>query len=474
MANNSKPYASNFIPKKIAIYKVDQEDGEPYANLIGMASHFQYFEDIFTPTYAATLVVVDNAVNLISEMPIQGFEKVVIEVEDITEETYTYNFRVWTVGNRTDGERRQVYTLGLVSEEALINEGIRVNTIIKGETSQQVSKLLREKLNVPADNIDVETSVNYIKMLPTKKTPFAVIKSLQTKTISSSAELSSSGSSSPSTGSRASSDVGIGSKKASGTAGYLFYQTRKGFVFKSVDSLSSSDNGEFGGSPPVGENFIWSPGKTDYESTYKIQEIVFNQEIDMITKLRDGSYSSIVCFFNINTGKYEEYVYSLKDTWSKMVHMGSQTKLPYGQSKLCEYPSRVMSTIVNHENWYSGSGIASNEDRDGSDSPSEYPDLQKKYVSQSISRLGIMFNQKLTISLTGHLELVAGDKIEVRIPNQSYEELRNKEVWDPEHSGTYLIKKLNHQFDIQGKNVYTVLELIRDSFGIKNKESKVK
>ena len=465
MANNSKPYASNFIPKKIAIYKVDQEDGEPYANLIGMASHFQYFEDIFTPTYAATLVVVDNAVNLISEMPIQGFEKVVIEVEDITEETYTYNFRVWTVGNRTDGDRRQVYTLGLVSEEALINEGIRVNTILKGETSQQVSKLLREKLNVPADNIDVETSVNYIKMLPTKKTPFAVIKSLQTKTISSSAELSSSGSSSPSTGSRASSDVGIGSKKASGTAGYLFYQTRKGFVFKSVDSLSSSDNGEFGGSPPVGENFTWSPGKTDYESTYKIQEIVFNQEIDMITKLRDGSYSSIVCFFNINTGKYEEFVYSLKDTWDDMVHMGSQTKLPVGQASLSEYPSRVMSTLVNNECWYSGTEVATEK--------SEYLDRQKDYLSQGISRLGLMFNQVLTISITGHLELSAGDKIEIRIPNQKQEKDREKEVWDPEHSGTYLIKKLNHQFDIPGQNVYTVLELIRDSYGIKDKESKV-
>lgn len=474
MANDSKPYASSFIAKKIEIYEVDKEDGKPYANLIGMATHFQYFEDIFVPTYSATLVVVDNAINMISEMPIQGFEKVIVEVEDINKETYTYNFRVWTVGNRVNSDRRQVYTLGLISEEALINEGIRINTVIKGEISQQVSKILKEKLNVSENNIDIEKSLNYIKIIPTKKTPFALIRSLQTKAISSSSEISGSSGGSQAASSNTTSDVGIGAKKSSGTAGYLFFQTRKGFVFRSLDSLSSSDSGEFGGKPTVGENFVWSSGKTDYESLYKIQEIVFNQEINMMKKLREGSFSSIVCSFNINTGKYEEHLYSLKDTWSKMVHMGSQTKLPYGQTKLCEYPSRVMSTIINHENWYSGSGIASNEEGDGSDSPSEYPDLQKHYISQSISRTGIMFNQQLTISLTGHLELVAGDKIEVRIPNQTDDESRKKEVWDPEHSGTYLIKKLNHQFDIQGKNVYTVLELIRDSYGIKNKESKVK
>ena len=84
-----------------------------------------------------------------------------------------------------------------------------------------------------------------------------------------------------------------------------------------------------------------------------------------------------------------------------------------------------------------------------------------------------MFNQELTISITGHLELCAGDKVEIRINNQVPDVDREDEVWDPEHSGTYLIKKLNHQFDIANQNVYTVLELIRDSYGIKDKDTKI-
>ena len=77
-----------------------------------------------------------------------------------------------------------------------------------------------------------------------------------------------------------------------------------------------------------------------------------------------------------------------------------------------------------------------------------------------------MFNQQVSISLQGHLDLFAGDKVDIRIPNQVPELMREDEVWDPEHSGTYLIKNLNHQFDIEQRRVHTVLELIRDSSGV--------
>ena len=86
-----------------------------------------------------------------------------------------------------------------------------------------------------------------------------------------------------------------------------------------------------------------------------------------------------------------------------------------------------------------------------------------------------MFNQQLTISLTGHLELCAGDKVEIRIPEQVAEVMKGESTYDPEHSGTYLIKQVNHQFNMgDSRTVYTVLDLIRDSQGIKDQESIVK
>ena len=464
---SNKPYAASFKIKSIQLYKA--KDSETvFANIMALVTHFQYHEDIMWPAVGATMVVLDNAENFISSMPIQGFERVVIKLEDINEEEYEYNFRVWTVTNRATQDRRQMYTLGLISEQGLFNEGLRVNATQKGEISEVVRNVMKTYLNTELDDDSIEESRTHVKIIPTKKSPFSLIRSLQTKAVPAKTYNTSNsnvygGSEADSTENK--SDVDVKSvEKAKGTAGFLFFETYNGYVFKSFDGLVSAI--------PKKEEFKWLPGKVDYESIYKIQEIVFSQEINMMQKLREGAYSSICCFFNINTGKYTERVYSLEDTWDNMVHLGSQTTLPTGQKTLSQYPTRVMSTVVNHENWYMGDGIADSND-DNRDSTFEYTDNQMDYLSQSLARAGIMFNQQLTISLTGHLDLSAGDLIEIRIPNQVTDQARDDEKYDPEHSGTYLIKKLNHQFNILDQTVYTVLDLIRDSYGIKERESNV-
>ena len=156
-----------------------------------------------------------------------------------------------------------------------------------------------------------------------------------------------------------------------------------------------------------------------------------------------------------------------------MEHLGSQTKLPEGQRKLSKIPTRIMSTILDNEVWNPDPKIASTEN--GGDGSHPYQDYQLNYLSQGLARAGILFNQQLTISLTGHLELCAGDKIEIRIPEQAAEAVKGDSTYDPEHSGTYMIKQVNHQFNMtDSRNVYTVLDLVRDSQGIKDQESIVK
>ena len=131
-----KQYASSFEVKQIAIYRAG-DDSKPYANLSGdMCKMFQYFEDIFWPSYAANMVIQDSAENIISTMPIQGGEKVVVEVDDLTGTSgsnngvYSYEFRIWNISNRVSTVRNQTYTLGLISEEGLRNEAKTVNRII--------------------------------------------------------------------------------------------------------------------------------------------------------------------------------------------------------------------------------------------------------------------------------------------------------------------------------------------------------
>mgnify|MGYP003121195815 CR=1 FL=1 len=84
---NSKPYASSFKPVSIAIYKAG-DDSQPYANIVTLVTHVQYHESVLWPAYGATMVVVDNAENLVANMPIQGFERVEMKVIDAKEEEF--------------------------------------------------------------------------------------------------------------------------------------------------------------------------------------------------------------------------------------------------------------------------------------------------------------------------------------------------------------------------------------------------
>jgi len=478
----NKHFATDYQVIEIGLYSV-QNESTPYVNLAGdMCKQFQYFEDITWPAYAATMVIQDNAENVISTMPIQGYEKVVVEVDDLTESSgdnkgrYKYEFRVWNISNRIESERKQTYTLNLISEQGLRNEGTIINKILSGNTSTVVKKLLDEYLSVPATSMDIEESVTSIKLLPTKKTPFTVVKSLLHKTISESIELKKDNKD-ESDSDIISDESNSESTKGTGSAGFMFFQTNRGHVFRSIDSLIANENNGFTDAQPVFHDkrtpYYWQPAKNDDPSLYRIQEVVFSTELDMIKKLRTGHYSSVMCAIDINNLTYKEQIYKLEDTWDQMQHLGSQTKLPKGQVNLSKYPTRIMSTILDNEVWNPDPKIGSVEE--GGDGSHQYQDYQLNYLSQGLARSGILFNQQLTISLTGHLELCAGDKIEIMIPNQKQEGLKGDSAYDPEHSGTYLIKQVNHQFNMtDSRNVYTVLDLVRDSQGIKDQESIVK
>ena len=473
--------AEQYNIKFVAIWKVGQEMGDPYAYLTDVFSSFQYVEDLFSPSISGTLVILDKALNLPADMPITGFEKVVIAVSDNKGDDHQFDFRVWKIGNRVSTEKGQAYTLGLIGDQGLTNEGVKVNKVLTNTASGIVNSLLIDYLNVPSAKIKVEESLNTFKIIPAGKSPFAVIRDLQAKAISKETFTAAEGGTSSEiiTGSGdtnvdTKSDNVKDSKKLKGTAGYFFWEDRDGFNFKSVDSVVSPDPNKFGGSGKVAV-YSYEPAnvdETEFKDHRKIQEVVFRSEIDMMKKLREGAYSTECAFFDINTGVYTEYTYKLSESWDEMAHLGPQTKLPKGQEQLSQYPTRRLSSVINHENWYNGTEVASNDASDQSDEPSEFYDSQKQYLVQSISRVGTLFNQQLAISVTGNLDLRVGQKIEVQIPNQvpleSKEDLGSV---DPEHSGIYLIRKLNHQFDRLSMSVYTVLELIRDSWGYEDTKS---
>ena len=86
-----------------------------------LVASFNYSESITSPFLTATAQIVDS-VGLINTLPIKGGEMVQVKVlTTISEEPFVYNMKIWQVGNRFAEQKKQVYTLGLISEEAITN-----------------------------------------------------------------------------------------------------------------------------------------------------------------------------------------------------------------------------------------------------------------------------------------------------------------------------------------------------------------
>lgn len=470
----------SFKPSKIEIVS---NSGTVY-NITGSTPLFSYYESIDTPFIMGVLQIIDSGINLIKTMPIQGGEQVLIEflvskangTNVTTDELIKFDFRLYKIYNRQFSDKAQIYNMALVPEEALLNEFVRVDNLLEGTPDEIVKNLLKDYWKVDEDRIFTEESKFKVRRYPARKTVSSLISSLQLQSISSKSTYSQKKSDSSDEEEKGDipSSVSVSDASVTGTAGYLFFQNRNGFVFKSIDTICAvGQKGAFNGSDVIANYYSReSLDPSDPTNYFSIRKYKFIDEIDIIDKLRRGVYSTKMVFYNISTGDYEEISYKLSDTFDDMVKLGSQNKLPEYQIKRQSYPSRVMSMIIDHETWQMDDSPADPEQ--GGDP--EISDNSKYLIAQGIARRNILETQKLEIIVPGNINLMVGEKIKIYLPNMSSQSKREKEPWDRESSGNYLISKLSHNFNMiesSGQQFETSLELIRDTYGMEEDPSKV-
>jgi hypothetical protein len=444
--------------------------GEKY-DMSAAVNGFSYYESIFKPFVTGVMSVTDSGSNFISTLPIQGGELVSITIKDVEEEEFTYNLHVWKVYGRIFTKGLQTYNLALISKEALYNEGVRLTKKLSGTPDSIVKKILEESLNTSKD-VSTETCKYEVNFFPNGKKAHIIIQSLAQKALPNTSGKAKSTVGKTTTGGK--SELSGDTKKSSGTAGYLFFENRNGFHFKSIDYYYSTGNDTFKGDSEVA-TYTVKPN-TDNPDRYVIEEYGFTSELDLIEQMRNGTYASHLVAYNYSTGYYEEFSYNLQENFDNMAHLGSQAQLGKTQQDLSINPTRIMTVLVDHETWNNKETSGSNEERDNPEgNGSNYPDYQKHWLSQSIARRYFMENQKLEIEIAGNMNLTVGDKIVVMLPNMSASKNRDEERFDKENSGTYLISSVSHNSVFLNSSVcVSRVELIRDIYGMKDETSNVK
>lgn len=417
-------------------------------NISSLVVGYTYYEDVGKPFISANLNIIDSAINIIGTAPITGGEAVEIKVKGPLNDTYTYNFIVYRVGDRFISNKIQNYNLGLISPEALTNEGRKVNNTQEGYPHEIIQRVISDYLKSDKD-FEFDVTNNKMKMTPSGKSPFSLFAKLQDKSILSKSNTA------------GNKDTNVSGDFLSGSAGFFFYENHRGYNFRSIDSLCDL-TGKYGNKQQTVKEFRDEPADDMYEDT--ILSVRFLSEINLMEGLRLGAYASKAIFYNISTGKYEEFTYSAQRAWENQAHLGSQDELSPAQKMLADYPTRRVSAVVDHETFYSGQNVASPEEGGGDDN--DFWDWTKSTVCQSISRNYLLNTQGLRIEVPGNLDLCVGDKIRVILPNSSNQEDRRDDPIDREHSGYYLITELARYFAVTDRKVNTTLRLQRDSYGL--------
>jgi len=414
----------------------------------------EYFEDIFSPTITARVKVV-NTGNTISSfkdqdgekqsiyngLPLRGGERLSMKIAgnvpgreslDFSNNPKKYLY-VSSITDVISEAQQESFTLNLVSREAITNETSRVSRRYSTKISESVSNILTDVLKTDSIGTIDETSNKY-GFIGNMRKPFTTLIWLASK--------------------------GVPVVSGSATAGFVFYQTQDGFQFRAIDNLISQKSKA---------TYVYSPTTVSYndnnekvDNEFKILNYSTQKNQNLIEKLRLGTYASQRTFFNPLDFTFtdpKEGLFKLEDYANKTENLGgTDLRLPKisegSDLSLGDAPSRIITAILD----------IGTVEKEVSKSENADPSL---YQSQSLMRYNILFTQALSVMIPVNTDLRAGDVIECLFPNNSKSD---KSEHDSETSGLYMIKELCHHFNVN--NSYTSMKLLRDTFGVNNKERK--
>jgi hypothetical protein len=398
-------------------------------NIQGKTTSFDYYESLFSPNVTALMTIVDTGGTVQSDskydkqqrigtlynaLPITGGEKIEAVISSALGKLsfdQSYPFYVNGTSNPAQKSNREAVLLSLVSNPGIIDAQSTLFEKYNGRISDTVRKMLKVNLNIPDTKLNIEPTRNSYSFLGRGKQAFQNVLELSAKSI-----------------------------PLNGDPGYFFYETQKGFNFRSIDSLISQEPKR-----TYRRYDILKEGVTNDSNNYKILSATVSKNQDVLAAIKSGVYINKNNYFDPRTFTYTEDTITL-----------SQSKLKNSLGKEPDLPSDLTSFSRVHYGILDIGTLDSNLYGETNNNP-------KDYQGKSSMRYNILFSQILNIQIPCNPELMAGDIIrcEFEAITQGQKET---DVNDPTQTGNYLILHLCHHFD--PKRSYTSLTLVRDTYGI--------
>ena len=404
-----------------------QKKGKKPVELKGGVVSVDYYESLYSPTVTANVMYVDAGGNLEDDknkltsvkeaLPITGLEDLFFNITNETGELKFLKkdaFKVSKAPVMTRESNKQAVLLSVVSPQLKQNNDDPIFDKYKGKISDTVKKILKEKLKISNDKLDIEPTQNGYNFLCKGRGGLDLVLDLCKRSV-----------------------------PIKGDAGFFFYQTKSGFKFKSINELVSQkpeftlvyfggfkqDNTDGSGN----DNKIMIPPR-------------FEKDQDVMKALKGGVYRSRNIFFDPRTFCYEEVTYDISAKEGIKKTLGGAP--PFADD--------VKSFTKTFHHILDVGSLDSNPSTKINNDP-------RDWQASSVMRYNFLHSQVVHIQIPCNLKLEAGNVIKMEIESTS----ANKEegAKDEQQSGNYLNLNLCHHFT--DRRSITSLTLVRDTYGIK-------
>ena len=441
--------AGNFELRELVLIGSSGKEVDLSAAMISLT----LFEAIDQYTITGELLVQDS-VNLSSLLPVIGQEYLKIRLATPTVRDknqmvdFTENAMMVTsldqkmeLGNGVVGQ-----IINFASREMLMNDRVRINTVLTGSCDKIVEQVVTGDLGLQTrKKFFHEPSADNKKIVAPNIKPFGVVRQCEVEAVS----------------------------RRFNDPCYMFFETTKGFSFRSLASLYSEP------SMITYEQFVQGTktkkGSVSFEEDLRgILSYNIVESQDSLFTNNVGTYGSTLYTHDILGKGYKKHIYNYLDNFDKEHHIES-TNSEFNKDKRKDFPVISSSIITKDEKRLSdfhGKTFVSPVNGVGNDSsqqnefgetpftprqPQNTVQVRNSQLSQLVS--GYMVN----LEVHGNTALAAGDIVEVNLPYTAAATTNQNELFDPIYKGKFIVKKLRHDFYMVDKSHTMNMQVVKDS-----------
>jgi len=394
-----------------------------------------YYEDIYTFAISGYIKIEDSQ-GFIESLQLTGNEYLEVNFGKVKNSPNADDqlFRVYKVGDRTPAGNlnTEYYTLYFCSEELVLSEQRKISKSYKGMLiSDIVSDVLENQLKVNNKKINKieETTGMYDFVVPRMK-PFETISWVST----------------------------YARPAATGTIGadMLFYETKEGYNFRSLQSLFQSDVYAY---YKYQQKNLDDKEQSMQEKAISVLQYEFNKAFDIIKDVASGSFANKLITLDPTTRTYKttDFDYNkFKDQAKSLNPDGIINNL---QNRFGDTLNQSADAVTKLMTSNAGEGnVPYMKQKEAGFAKDIFAET---YVPQRTAQLNLANYNVVKLAIPGDPGLTAGKVIEFNL--MTIKPTTTKKDLDKFYSGKYLVTAVRHVIQPMNGTYQTILEIAKDS-----------